>query len=271
MHRSAYLCAVRVLAVSDLHVDYPENLRWAEGISRMDYIDDLLILGGDISDRLDRSARCLASIRKCFREVFFVAGNHDLWIEKGERGTSLEKFHRLEHVLDEEGIRRHAARIGPVRIVPLLSWYDFSFGRPKTDLLRRWMDFKRCVWPPAMNLAAITAYFHGQNRLPAQPPVPGEFRISFSHFVPTLAALPERIDPDRYLLSPVLGAAALMEQVRKVKPAYHIFGHSHVNVYREVEDIRFVNNAYGYPSEARFTRKRLIELVSPYAPPRSAP
>ena len=81
--------------------------------------------------------------------------------------------------------------------------------------------------------------------------------------VPTLAALPERIDTDRYLLSPVLGATSLMEQVRQVKPAYHVFGHSHVNVYREVEGIRFVNNAYGYPSEARFTRKRLVELDWP--------
>ena len=50
---------MRVFAISDLHVDYDENDQWVAGLSTADYVDDLLILAGDVSDMPQRLGRTL--------------------------------------------------------------------------------------------------------------------------------------------------------------------------------------------------------------------
>ena len=43
---------MRVYAVSDIHVDYPQNLTWVLGIDRHEYQADVLLLAGDVSEDL---------------------------------------------------------------------------------------------------------------------------------------------------------------------------------------------------------------------------
>jgi predicted phosphodiesterase len=43
---------MRVFALSDLHIDYEVNAGWVKSLSSVDYLDDVLILAGDISDKL---------------------------------------------------------------------------------------------------------------------------------------------------------------------------------------------------------------------------
>lgn len=64
------------------------NTFWAcrcEALSDSAYKDDVLILAGDISDdqAVLRSTFQL-TVRK-FKHVFFVPGNHDLWVRRKER------------------------------------------------------------------------------------------------------------------------------------------------------------------------------------------
>jgi len=57
---------VRVFAVSDLHVDYDHNRRWVEQVSRHDFVQDIFLVAGDVSDSLDRIRECLANVHARF-------------------------------------------------------------------------------------------------------------------------------------------------------------------------------------------------------------
>jgi Icc-related predicted phosphoesterase len=40
---------MRVFAISDLHVDYADNAKWVAGLSTSQYLDDILVVAGDVS------------------------------------------------------------------------------------------------------------------------------------------------------------------------------------------------------------------------------
>ena len=82
---------MRILAISDLHTDFRENKVLLEQISDVAYRQDILIAAGDISDRLETLTSTLTLLRAKFMKVFYVPGNHELWVRKGD-GTSMEKL-----------------------------------------------------------------------------------------------------------------------------------------------------------------------------------
>ena len=83
---------MKVYTVSDIHVDHKENLRKITAISTIDYQNDILIVAGDISSRLDRVKQVFSLFKERFREVLFVPGNHDLWVRDKSADNSIEKF-----------------------------------------------------------------------------------------------------------------------------------------------------------------------------------
>src|SRR5262249_20115196 len=85
----------RVFALSDLHVDYQENMAWIQALSPREYTDDALILAGDVSHDLSKLQAALAALRTRFAEVFFVPGNHELWVQQQECTDSMAKFWRV--------------------------------------------------------------------------------------------------------------------------------------------------------------------------------
>ena len=42
----------RIFAISDIHVDIPENLHFVESWSASDYQQDVLIVAGDVTDNM---------------------------------------------------------------------------------------------------------------------------------------------------------------------------------------------------------------------------
>ena len=67
----------RVFAMSDLHVDYVENMRHMLSLSQRVFVEDTLILAGDVCDSLQRLSVLLDGMKQKFREVCFVPGNHE--------------------------------------------------------------------------------------------------------------------------------------------------------------------------------------------------
>ena len=94
--------------MSDIHTDFPENLEWVEKLSDDDFQNDAVILGGDVSDRLDVLETTLRLFAGKFAHVFFTPGNHDLWIRsKGGEPRWEDSMEKLEAVLrlcDECGV-----------------------------------------------------------------------------------------------------------------------------------------------------------------------
>jgi len=247
---------MRVFALSDLHADYPENLDWILRISKIDYQHDVLVLAGDVSDDLSVLAKVFNALHARFAEVLFVPGNHELWVHNDAVDCSLEKLELINALCVDEGVRQSTYTHGDLSIVPLYSWYDFSFGEPDRHLRRAWRDFKACVWPSHLqDSAAVNSHFLAMNE-----PVlhtRNKTLISFSHFLPRIDVMPSRIPQERRRVYPVLGSVELGEQVKQLQPDIHIYGHSHVNQSIELDNIRYVNNAFAYPREERIARKQL--------------
>ncbi len=256
---------MRIFAVSDLHVDYPDNRAWVQSLADEDFADDVLILAGDISDDLGMLSETLALLAATFAHVCFVPGNHDLWVQD-EETCSLQKLATIESLCTTLQVETGVLHLGTTSIVPLYSWYDFSFGEPGRYLRRAWRDFRACQWPASLpNELALTEFFLARNERRLQ--IRNEQVISFSHFLPSIAVMPAQIPAHRRRVYPVLGSERLGEQVLQLQPDIHVYGHSHVNQDIELDNIRYVNNAFAYPSEARIARKQLkcLATLSPAA------
>ena len=115
-----------------------------------DYRADLLVLAGDVSDDLQILEQVLRLLRERFAQVLFVPGNHDLWVRSGDHDCSLEKYQAVNTLCHKLGVITDVYQAGSLSLVPLLGWYDFSFGEPDKYLRRAWRDFRACRWPEAL-------------------------------------------------------------------------------------------------------------------------
>ncbi len=261
---------MRLFAVSDLHVDYEANAAWIEALSRQDYRDDVLIVAGDLSHQQARLLGALSALAERFHAVLFVPGNHDLWVHSRETVSSLERHDQLAKAVEQLGVHTTPFSHRDVTIVPLLSWYDFSFGEPGPKLRKAWMDFRRCRWPQDWDSASISDHFLSLNPHPDNVPTNVDERafVTFSHFMPRADLLPDPAVMHSGYLLPILGSWALDRQLRSYDRHttghhHHVYGHSHVNVDRTINGVRYVNNARGYPTEYRYHERHLHQISLP--------
>lgn len=248
---------MRVHAISDVHVDYDLNARWISALSRQDYTDDVLILAGDVSDDLSRLRWCLTDLSRRFRKVVFVPGNHDLWVMRDDRRiTSFEKLDLVRKVASDCGVSTAPHEEVGLSVLPILSWYDFSFGQPSADLRRVWADFTACRWPSGIDEEAITTRFLAETCDGAQGSI-GRDVITFSHFVPRRDLLPWFPGRESLNLLPVLGTGRIDTKLRSLGAVVHVYGHSHVNRRAVIDGVTYVNSALGYPQETAISERRL--------------
>jgi len=254
---------MRVFALSDVHVDYDENARWVSQLSTSDYRDDLLILAGDLTDRLPLLETALRAFATRFRRVVFVPGNHELWVVRdGRDGDSLEKFETVRAVAAQCGVITGPLREGGVAVRPFQGWYDDSFGLPSDSLRMMWSDYRACRWPEDFDADHIAAHFDALNDIDegfaddaSERDAP--MRISCSHFLPRAELLPAFVPDSVRLLLPVLGSSRIEARLRRWGAPLHVYGHSHLNRDVTLDGVRYVNNAFGYPGETRIAARAL--------------
>jgi predicted phosphodiesterase len=269
---------VAIYAWSDLHTDYAKSLERIAQLSQYDYQQDSILLAGDVSHRIETVEATLRLFTHRFRHVFFVPGNHDLWLYKKDYPDSLKKLDALRDACDYCGVHMSPQRIadgdGMVQIVPLLSWYrrpehgDDSLYIPKAgedSSLRMWMDNYRIQWPEPLSESNIADYFaeHNARQLSRQAPQADLPLISMSHFLPhrhlmfhdrPVDAITAPIPGDPYPafnFSRVAGTTAILSQLKSIGSRVHVYGHQHRNRWRKVDDIWFVSHCLGYPDEPR--------------------
>lgn len=248
---------MRLFAVSDLHVDYPDNAQWVRSLSRWDHRDDALILAGDISHRPALLAECLGTLAERFARVLFVPGNHDLWVlGEDEDKTSLDKLDEVRRQAEEYGVSTRAWRHGTTLVAPLLGWYDHAFGEPGEELRQAWMDYRACRWPAGFDTARVAAHLAALDPPPSQEGVTRT--ITASHFLPRLDLIPSYVPARLRILDPVLGSPSIERRLRALGADLHVYGHSHINRDVVLDGVRYVNNAFGYPQEARIAARRLL-------------
>lgn len=231
---------MRIYAISDLHADFRRNRELLERIPAREHRNDALIVAGDIGDSVALVSDVLASLRERFAELFFVPGNHELWVRNDPR-TSLEKFHAVRDACARVGVRTEPARAGGAWVVPLFSWYHPSFdvhAEGDESTLEAWSDRYFCRWPEGTE--RVDLLFAAMNRPHLRSydaPV-----VSFSHFVPR----PELVPPVRWLrfkgLPLVAGSTEIEAQLREAGSAVHVFGHTHIPEDRVIGGVRYVQN-----------------------------
>lgn len=196
---------MKIYTMSDCHTDYKENMQWrvtrffqlplppptpltpaAPSLHRVEAHcaatsrpHDALILAGDVSDSLPTLRRTLTLLSSSYGTVFYTAGNHELWVRRGEREQhdSLGKLSAITAMCAELGVK-----IGPVRlpggawVVPLWSWYHASWDREPDvpgamPIEKVMMDFHACCWDSEPTLRgrcassddALARYFDALN------------------------------------------------------------------------------------------------------------
>lgn len=182
-----------------------------------------------------------------------------MWV-RGAGYHSIEKLERILKLCRSLDVETRPARVAGHWIVPLFSWYTPEFASDEDaneDDLLAWADFQFCKWPGGTG--ELSEYFLRMNEANIKSydsPV-----ISFSHFLPRRDLLP----PVKYLrfkgLPKVAGAASLERQIRAIRSSVHVFGHSHINCDKLIDDVRYVQNALSYPNERSFTELP-VKLIS---------
>lgn len=66
---------MRIFAVSDVHTDYTQNLEWIKSLSNSNYINDVIIVAGDISQQINLIKSTLTILKTKFKYVFYCTGN----------------------------------------------------------------------------------------------------------------------------------------------------------------------------------------------------
>lgn len=127
--------AGQLLAISDLHIGYPEN---RELVERMhpETADDWLLVAGDVAETVSEIRWALQTLAGRFRKVVWVPGNHELWTHPKDE-TTLRGVERYEHLValcrdlgvitPEDPYPVWNGVGGPVAIAPLFLLYDYSF------------------------------------------------------------------------------------------------------------------------------------------------
>jgi 3',5'-cyclic AMP phosphodiesterase CpdA len=127
---------MRLLAISDLHVGYPENRAYADSLAPADP-EDWLIVAGDVGEVFADVGFVLASLANRFARVIWAPGNHELWTLPSDpvavrgvaRYEALVKVCRRFGVLTpEDEFPVFPGPDGPVTIAPLFTLYDYSFA-----------------------------------------------------------------------------------------------------------------------------------------------
>lgn len=237
---------MRIYAISDLHTDFRENRAALERAGLAGHRGDALIVAGDVADGEAVLRNTLEWLAGRFAEVFFVPGNHELWV-RGEQRDSMEKFRAVLRLCEQAGVRTEPARVGGAWVVPLFSWYDEDFdvhGEGVAEELEAWSDRYFCRWPAGME-RTDEAFLQLNEPHVRRYDAPV---ITFSHFVPRPELLP-RVKYLRFKGLPlVAGSTGIERQIRRIQPRVHVFGHTHIPADTVIDGVRYVQNDFRRPA-----------------------
>jgi predicted phosphodiesterase len=265
----------RIFAISDIHVESRVNAAWIEGLSTVEFVDDILILAGDVSDNVDRMKWTFDCLTSRFSRVFFVPGNHELWVRRRDGGSSLQKLEDVLRLCKSIGITTESEPVqddagNKVQIVPLFSWYSESEQAASDSLylpkegedptLSMWSDRRFIRDEPEVK--DLAAYFLKLNGKRFEATYDSEV-ISVSHFLPRQELMFSNGPPTKsggrdphpsFNFSRVAGSAGLDLQIRTLGSRSHIYGHQHRNRIREIDGVTYISHCLGYPQERELGR-----------------
>ncbi|CAJ1409064.1 unnamed protein product [Effrenium voratum] len=235
----------KVYAISDVHFDHKCNEDWAHRIDDFQFQEDVLIVAGNLCDTRNALARALTTLKAKFRRVFYVPGNHELWLNPSEAAKypdSLSKLLGLMELCDQLGVDCSPSAVcEDVFVVPLLSWYTAEFDEkdPFPDPNANFDH--QCRWPLDPD-TQVWKYMLKLNEAHLQHPYHGTV-ITFSHFLPS-RSLPFAAFGRA---AKAMGCEDLNDQVKsfRLRHHVHVYGHSSRHFAQYEDGILYVNHYHG--------------------------
>ncbi|XP_057772659.1 uncharacterized protein LOC130992147 isoform X2 [Salvia miltiorrhiza] len=244
----------RVYVVSDLHTDYSENMSWLNSLPNHNDGQNVLLVAGDVAETYQNFLVSMSILKEKFDRVFFVPGNHDLWLRRDKIDClgSLDKLDKLLDACQKLGVETKPSIVDGLGIIPLYSWYHEACK-----------DYHVCKWPDELKNGetSLALYFDSLNDensgVVEDILKKSTHLISFSHFLPRQELCPEK----RMLFYPnlpkVIGSKYLEKRIRAIHgaegrlPACHVFGHTHFCWDAVLEGIRYIQAPLAYPRERK--------------------
>lgn len=272
-----------LLAVSDLHVEHPENRELVDRFEP-ETDSDWLIVCGDVAEKVEDVEWALGLLRERFATVIWVPGNHEL-LTHGEGPATLRGERRYLHLVEmcrdlgvvtpEDTYPIWDGVGGPTRVAPLFLLYDYSFanhGQTKEEALKRAYDAGVvCVdefllhpdpYPSREAWCAARVRETERRLIEAEPVLPA---VLVNHF-PLLA------EPTRVLRHPEFaqwcGTVRTADWHRRFRARAVVYGHLHIPRTTWHDGVRFEEVSLGYPRErrARASSSRPLRRILPEGP-----
>jgi 3',5'-cyclic AMP phosphodiesterase CpdA len=275
--------SMKLFAISDLHVAYPDNRQALLGMRPRP--EDWLVLGGDLGETEDHVRFVLDTLGPRFARLVWVPGNHELYVyptSPPAEPRGVERYLRYVELCRAAGVLTPEDEYpiwegegGPHVIAPLFLLYDYSF-RPDDVPVAEAVDWAadagivaadevlldphpypgRADWCRAR--VALTA-----DRLSRAPALP---KVLVNHF-------PLRRDLVRIPRIPRFsiwcGTRATEDWHLRFGARVVVHGHLHVRRTAWVDGVRFEEVSFGYPRERRpgWSIDDYIRQILPYPGP----
>jgi 3',5'-cyclic AMP phosphodiesterase CpdA len=274
----------KLLAVSDLHVSYPQNRRWVQDLPPGSPEDWLLVVG-DVAEKAAEVEWALRTLVGRFGTVVWVPGNHDLWSHPADP-VKLRGEERYQHLVarcrdlgvitPEDPYPVWPGPGGPAVIVPLFLLYDYTF-RPDGASTKA----------EGLALAYQAGVVGTDERMLYPDPYPSRdawCQARLDATTPRLAALdpalptilvnhfPLTREPTRILRYPEFAQWCGTEQTADWHLRYRaltvVYGHLHIPRTTWQDGVRFEEVSLGYPQEQEKypNRPRRLTQILPSEP-----
>ena len=255
----------QLLAISDLHIGYPENRALVERM-RPASDEDWLLVAGDVSETVSDIRWALKTLASRFRKVIWTPGNHELWTHPSDPVT-LRGVARYEHLVTlcrelgvttpEDPYPLWEGPDGPIAIAPLFLLYDYSF-LPQSCVTKE----------QGLEYAHGTGIVCNDEYLLHPDPYPTReawCRARVAETERRLAALPDDLPtvlvthyplarhPTEVLWYPEFamwcGTELTADWHRRFRAATMVYGHLHIPRTTWHQGVRFEEVSVGYPRE----------------------
>ena len=259
--------APRLLAVSDLHVGFPENRAIVADL-RPGSPGDWLLVAGDVGEFAADIEWALRTLSERFARVVWVPGNHELWTHRRDpvRYRGEPRYRHLVQLCRSLGVLTPEDPYpvwdgagGPVTIAPLFLLYDYTF-----------LPAGAGTKAAALAMAYDSGVVCSDERMLHPDPYPSREAWCRARLEVTERRLGER-DPDlpvilvnhfplvreptRVLRYPVFaqwcGTTATADWHIRFNAMAVVYGHLHIPRTTWHDGVPFVEVSYGYPREWR--------------------
>ncbi len=273
--------AGRLLAISDLHLRYPENKELLSYL-RPDSPEDWLIVAGDVAESVADVVSALGVLRERFAQVIWTPGNHELWTTRDDniqlRGEEryralVARCQTLGVITPEDDYPVWTGGVdGPVTVAPLFVLYDYSF-RPEGAMTKD-ESLAVAYESGAVCLDEVLLHPdpHGSREAWCSARLKEtERRLSqVDRSIPTVLVnhYPLIREPTRLLRYPEFaqwcGTEHTSDWHRRFGAVAVVYGHLHIRRTSWHDGVRFMEVSMGYPrDQAKISSSNLLCQVLP--------